>query len=153
MDQRLPFAGLETRIRHAIPKWIPWLQKGSFAILDQGLFAGTNFLINIFLARWLEPAQYGAFATAYSIFLLLGTFHTAILTEPMLVFGSGKYSRRFHEYLGFLLYGHAGLTLPVGMLLAGVGWICIRSGSIELGQAFLGLSIRSFIKICLGQQG
>ena len=32
-----------------------WARKGSLAVLDQGLFSGANFLVNILLARWLEP--------------------------------------------------------------------------------------------------
>ena len=98
---------------------MPWVGKGSLAILDQGLFAGSNFLLNVLLARWLDPADYGAFALAYSVFLLLGVFHTAILTEPMLVFGPGKYRERFHEYLGILLRGHCVLMLPGAAILNG----------------------------------
>ena len=67
---------------------------------------GTNFVVNILLARWLTPAEYGAFALAYSVFVLLGVFHIAILIEPMLVFGPGRYRERFPEYLGILLRGH-----------------------------------------------
>jgi len=89
-----------------------WTTKGSLAIADQGLFAGSNFLLNVLLARWLAPADYGAFALAYSVFWLFGVFHTAILTEPMLVFGPGKYRERFPEYLGILLRGHFALMLP-----------------------------------------
>ena len=40
-----------------------WLKKGGFAAVDQGLFSAANFLVNILLARWLEPVQYGAFVT------------------------------------------------------------------------------------------
>ena len=48
---------------------LKWLHKGGFAVLDQGLFAGSNFLASILLARWLPAAEYGAFVVAYSIFL------------------------------------------------------------------------------------
>src|ERR1035437_4795337 len=84
------------------------------AILDQGLFAGSNFLLNVLLARWIAPADYGAFALAYSVFLLLGVFHSALPTGPMLVFGPGKYRERFPEYIGILLRGHFALMLPGG---------------------------------------
>ena len=33
--------------------WFPWIQKGGLTVLDQGLFSGANFLVNILLARWL----------------------------------------------------------------------------------------------------
>lgn len=115
--------------------------KGSLAILDQGLFAGSNFLLNVLLARWLEPADYGAFALAYSIFLLLGVFHTAILAEPMLVFGPGRYRERFPEYLGSLLRGHFALMLPGAALLTAVAFLLGWAYSPAVERAFLALAI------------
>src|ERR1700685_915370 len=106
------------QLRTSLKGWMPWVGKGSLAVLDQGLFASSNFLLNVLLARWLAPADYGAFALAYSIFLLLLVLHNALLTAPMLVFGSGKYRERFREYLGVLLRVHFTLMLPVAAVLA-----------------------------------
>jgi O-antigen/teichoic acid export membrane protein len=129
--------------RPPLSRWIRWAQKGGFAILDQGLFAGTNFIVSILLARWLPPAQYGAFATAYSLFLLLGTFHTALLTEPMLIFGPGKYTRVFRRYLALLLYGHTGMTTLISLILTGVAGLFYLFGSrtgAQLAAALCGLA-------------
>src|SRR3954470_23333844 len=60
--------------------------QGFWAIADQGLFAVSNLLVNVLLARGLAPAEYGAFATAYTVLLLVTGFHSALLIEPMLVF-------------------------------------------------------------------
>jgi O-antigen/teichoic acid export membrane protein len=124
----------------SVKGWLPWVGKGSLAITDQGLFASSNFLLSVLLARWLAPADYGVFAVAYSIFLLLLVFHSALLTEPMLVFGAGKYRGRFPEYLGILLRGHVALMLPGAALLVAagfvLGWLC--SATVE--RAFLALA-------------
>jgi len=120
---------------------LSWTTKGSLAVADQGLFAGSNFLLNVLLARWLAPADYGAFALAYSVFLLFGVFHTAILTEPMLVFGPGKYRERFPEYLGILLRGHFALMLPGAALLAATAFLLGWLYSPAVGRAFLALAI------------
>ena len=32
-----------------------WARNGGLVVLDQGLFSGANSLVNILLARWLEP--------------------------------------------------------------------------------------------------
>ena len=37
------------------------------ALADQALFAGSNFILNIVLARWLSPNDYGAFGVAFSM--------------------------------------------------------------------------------------
>jgi len=120
---------------------LSWTTKGSLAIADQGLFAGSNFLLNVLLARWLAPADYGAFALAYSVFLLFGVFHTAILTEPMLVFGPGKYRERFPEYLGILLRGHFALMLPGAALLGATAFLLGWLYSPAVERAFLALAI------------
>ncbi len=120
---------------------ISWTKKSSLAVLDQGLFAGAHFILNILLARWLEPAQYGAFALAYSVFLLLAAYHSAILTEPMMVFGAGKYRERFQKYLGILLYGHLGLMVPIGLVLLAASILLNRCYSSDVGGGLLGLSI------------
>ena len=120
---------------------VRWAAKGGLAILDQGLFAGANFVANILLARWLTPEDYGAFALAYSIFLLFAAFHTAILTEPMMVFGAGMYAGKFDRYLGILLRGHAVLMVPASLVLAGVALLLGRLYSPSVERAFLGLAL------------
>jgi O-antigen/teichoic acid export membrane protein len=99
---------------------------GAFAVLDQVLFAGSSFSINILLARWLPPVQYGAFALAFFLFLLLGALHTAVLTEPMLVFGASVYRGRVRAYLGRHVMLHVLVSVATAIVLAvgaGVVWL------------------------------
>lgn len=95
---------------------------------DRGLFSLANFLVSLLLARWLSEAAYGSFALALAVFLLAGGLHGGWVTEPMLVYGSSRYRRRFRAYLGFVLRRHAvfslwtvviGLALTVVTLLLG----------------------------------
>lgn len=137
-----------------------WTAKGGLAILDQGLFAGTNFVVNILLARWLAPAEYGAFALAFAIFLLAGMFHTALMTEPMMVFGSGKYLARFKAYRRLLFRVHWGFTGAMSLLLlcaallggwidsALVGWALAGAALAAPCILFLWLVRRAFY-VCL----
>lgn len=121
--------------------WKRWAGQGVWAVADQGLFTVTNALLNILLARWLVPAEYGAFAVAYSIFLLLGALHTALFTEPMLVFAPGKYADRLTGYLRLMMRGHWLLTGAGALLLAATGMVLRWRGSHLLAQALIGLSI------------
>lgn len=116
-------------------------KSGFWSIADQGLFAVSNFIINIFLARWLSLNDYGAFAASFSVFLLLGTLHTAIITEPLLIYGSGKYRDRYNEYIANLFQGHIFFTAGIGILLLLISLILYFSGQSIFSQAFLGLSI------------
>ena len=129
------------RIRLRGASFLSWAGKGFWAMLDQGLFSGANFFINILLARWLAPEEYGAFAVALSVFYFLAGFHTAVLTEPMMVFGAGKYREHFRKYLGLLLYGHLGLSILFTLLLGSAGLVLYLWGSRAIAQALVGLAL------------
>lgn len=102
---------------------------GAFALLDQLLFAGSSFSINILLARWLPPVQYGAFALAFFVFLLLGALHTAVLTEPMLVFGASVYRGRVRTYLGRHVVLHVLVSAATGLVLVAAAAVVWLAGS------------------------
>ena len=118
-----------------------WLTKGFWAVTDQGLFATSNFLLNILLARWLTPQEYGAFGLAFAVFLFVGSMQQATLIEPMLVFGPGRYKERLPEYLGALICGHLGFSAlgSIALLLAGLGF-ALR-GSSAISDALLALAL------------
>ena len=116
--------------------------KGFWAVTDQALFAVSNFVLNVLLARWLTPQDYGAFTLAFSVSLLIGTFHSALLIEPMLVFGPGRYKARLSQYLGVMVYGHWRLAVPVaGALLLCVSLVLAVTGFGALSAVFLGLAL------------
>jgi O-antigen/teichoic acid export membrane protein len=118
--------------------------KGGITLLDQSLFAGTNFVVNILIARWLSPTEYGAFATAYAVFLLLASFHTAILTEPMMVFGAGKYNQHFERYLNILVTsGHWIVAGAISLVLGIAASIFWTLSFTNLASAFTGLAVAS----------
>jgi O-antigen/teichoic acid export membrane protein len=111
------------------------VRKGFWAVLDQGLFAGANGIVYILLARWLAPRDYGAFATAFAAFMGLSVLHTALLTEPMLIFASQRFRDQHKHYFGSLLYGHLVVALGTSLVLAVAGAILQRRGQPELGSA------------------
>jgi len=115
------------RIRH---KLIPWAMKGGLALLDQGVFAGSNFAISILLARWLTPEQYGAYAVAFAVFLFLLNFHQALLLEPMMVFGSAAYRNSLRGYMQKLLLIHTGMSALM------FGGLCVSAVvALKMGRA------------------
>jgi len=120
---------------------LKWITRGAWAIADQGLFALANVILNVLLARWLMPAEYGAFAVAYSLLLFVGAFHTALLTEPLLVFGPAKYAKQPRTYLRVLLRAHWTL-MAAGSGLMMMGGLVLRiSGTATLAQALFGLAL------------
>src|SRR5262249_24588944 len=102
-----------------------WTTKSGLAILDHGLISGSNFAASILLARWLTPEQYGAYAVAFGVFILLSLVYLALLLEPMAVFGGSSYHHCLREYLRVLVRLQVGVALliivPLG-LSALVAW-------------------------------
>src|SRR5258708_3519283 len=126
-----------------------WARKGVLAVVDQALFAGANFLVNILLARAMSPADYGAFALAYAVFLLFGALHAAVFVEPMVVFGSGKYADRPRRYFALLIRGHFLFMAPASLVLVAVGLGLGRVYDASVERAFFGLVVAAAFMLLL----
>lgn len=118
-----------------------WGSKAALTLADQGLFSGATFMASILLARWLPAEAYGAFALSFSIFLILASLHTSLLTEPMLVLGAARFQAQFRAYLGFLLIGHAAISMAGALLLALAAWLLGLNGSAQVAEALLGVGL------------
>jgi O-antigen/teichoic acid export membrane protein len=95
-----------------------WIWRSSLAILDQGMVSCTQFVFNIILARRLPPADYGAFAVAFSAFLFASGFYNALVLEPVTVLGPACYPKGISGYLRAQLKIHLAVTAVLGLALA-----------------------------------
>lgn len=86
-------------------------------MLDQGLTSGASFLLNLFLARWLSAAEYGAFAVAFAGLLFLSGYHNVLLLEPMTVLGPARYSDQLTAYLHVQFKVSAALVIGLSLLV------------------------------------
>jgi hypothetical protein len=115
-----------------------WGARAVFSLLDQGLFSGAGFLVNLLLARWLAPASYGAFAVAFAAFLFISGFHNVLILEPLTVMGPGRHSEDLRAYfraqflIHFLLVG----WLAAAGLLGGVAIWRVTPDSPLVGATF-----------------
>jgi O-antigen/teichoic acid export membrane protein len=100
-------------------RFIPWVTKGGLAILDYGLFSGSNFLLGVLLARWMAPEQYGAYALAFSIFILVTFLYQALVLEPLSVFSGTSYPNNLRGYLQSNVWLHWGLSVIICLALGG----------------------------------
>jgi O-antigen/teichoic acid export membrane protein len=127
-----------------VAKVVPWVHRGGFAILDQGLISGSNFLVSILLARWLVPEQYGAYAVAFGIFVLLSVVYQALVLEPMAVFGGSSYRDGLRGYILSLLWIHLTISLAIVALIGSSAFIAKEfSHSTVLAGALAGIMIAS----------
>jgi O-antigen/teichoic acid export membrane protein len=104
--------------RFITEKFLPWVGKGGLALLDFGLYSGSNFLLGILLARWMAPEQYGAYALVFSIFILVTFLYQALLLEPLSVFSGTTYSKNLRGYLQSNFWLHWGVSAVICALMA-----------------------------------
>src|SRR5262249_19782530 len=122
-----------------------WVQTriGSIAcsITDQVLAAGAIFLGNVVLARTQSREEYGLFVLAYSIYTFVAGLHNAAILEAYTVFGSGKYSQHFREYLKLMVRSNAIACLGL-MALFGIGLVVLLAVAPQLiSKALFGLAL------------
>jgi len=125
-EERATAPGLASRMGLRIPlitreflfrQFLPWVTKGGLAVLDYGLISGSNFLLGVLLARWLAPEQYGAYALAFSIFILVAFLYQALLLEPLSVFSGTAYRNNLRGYLKTTVWIHWAISLVVCLVL------------------------------------
>jgi len=118
-----------------------WILKSGSAIADQGLFAGSNFIVNLLLANWMTKEDYGAFAVAYAWFLLLQTLYDSVMVSPMTYYGPKKYNDQFKRYLGYVYQGHLLAGSAITLVLLAIAFGVFRFNSELLGLALAGMAI------------
>jgi len=98
------------RIKH-------WGLKGGMAILDQGVFSASNFVLSILLARWLPSEQFGAYTIGFTVLIFVYQFYIAFLLDPMGVLGPAQFSDNLKEYFVIHLRSHFVITVIAGLLI------------------------------------
>lgn len=111
-----------------------WGVKGALSIVDQGVYSGSNFLFSVFLARWLSPSEYGAYALAFAILLVFYQLHQSFITDPMGVLGPANYPTQLRDYMLVQLKLHFVITFIGGLL---VGIASLGLASYLVGDAML----------------
>ena len=89
-----------------IPKWRLWGIRLSFSLGGPGAAVSAGLLVNLLLARWLPPQQYGSFVLVFAVFLFLAGIHNALLLEPMSVLGPANYQRSLADYFEAQIWVH-----------------------------------------------
>ena len=121
-----------------------WARKVVLAIADQGLITSSNFLVALLLARQVSPAEYGAYAVAFEVFLLLAAVYLAFILEPISIFGASTYKHCMRNYLGKMLTIQIWVSLATLILVGGAAMaVYFAHGSQTLALALAGVAVAS----------
>jgi len=118
-------------------------RQGALALFDQAFFAGANFFVNILLARWLLPADYGQFVTLYTVMLFVGVFHSALVVDPYLVLGAGKFQSRYVDYFRVAVRFHRHMLAAAVACALLLAWTLGEFVNWEMGGRVAGVVIAS----------
>lgn len=103
------------------------LRRVTAAVLDQGVLSAANLALNLLLARRAGPDEFGAYATAFSAFILVAGLHNGLVRDPMLVLGAPLPEDERRRLIGAEVLLHGVLTLALalvvtlGVLASGLG--------------------------------
>ncbi len=100
----------------------------AWALFDFGFFALAGFVVNVSLARQLDPEAYGAFSTSLAVQVGLLAVQMALFTDPLLVFAAGKYASRPQGYLRAVLRAHFVVWSIVALVITGFSYL---SGAVQ----------------------
>lgn len=90
------------------------------ALIEQGLVSGASFVVFLWLARGLAPEAWGSFGLAYALVLFAQGFQRALVTLPMISFGTGPAAPTAGDFPGRAAWAAANASVAgtAALLLA-----------------------------------
>jgi O-antigen/teichoic acid export membrane protein len=106
-----------------------------WAISDQALVSGTNFLTNVIVARSLGIAQFGIFALAWTAMLFLYSLQMALISAPMMSLGPKTPPADRRSYWGAVIVQDLLFALAcAGLIFVGLHLVAILTHRPGLKQ-------------------
>jgi O-antigen/teichoic acid export membrane protein len=93
---------LRARIRNGLLRQLSGRE--SWALGDQAVVSGTNFLTNVMLARFMGLTEFGVFALAWMSVLFVNSIQTALIVAPMMSVGPKQEEKDRPCYFGAVLF-------------------------------------------------
>lgn len=99
---------------------LPLIQRGAgllrrhghlnWALIDQAMISGVNFLTGIMLARFLGLEEFGRFTLAWMVVLFVNSVHHATIISPMMSIGPQVSESDRRSYYGSCMLTQLGLS-------------------------------------------
>lgn len=87
----------------------------NWALLDQSVVSGSNFVIGILLARFLGPEAFGIFVLLQAVMLYVNSYQGALIFQPMLSAAPQLTENERNKYLQGVFAMQLMLTLFLGL--------------------------------------
>jgi O-antigen/teichoic acid export membrane protein len=90
------------RIRNGLLRQL--LGREAWALTDQAVVSGTNFLTNVMLIRFMGIREFGVFALAWMSVLFVNSLQTALIVAPMMSIGPKQEEKDRPSYFGAVVF-------------------------------------------------
>lgn len=105
-----------------IRRWVSHYRVANWAIADQMIVSGANFLTTIMIARFLGLEEFGRFSLAWMIVMFATGIQHAFVISPMMSIGPKQSNAETHCYYGAVLIQQLFFSIMTFFLLfLGVG--------------------------------
>ncbi|MBV8572723.1 MAG: hypothetical protein JO319_19040, partial [Acidobacteriaceae bacterium] len=118
--------------------------KVASSLADQATASGTNFVMNVLLARWLSRTDYGAFSVCWSFCLIFAAFHNAIILEPMTVVGPAEYGSHLAKYFQIVRRLNWYIVGALGVLAVATA-LFYHEANVRIALAFLAIALPGYL--------
>lgn len=112
----------------------------NWALVDQGVVSGVNFLTMVLLARMLGVEQFGKFSIAWLVLLFFKSLQAALVVAPMMSIGPKQSEEERAHYYGAVILQQAAIALLTFLLIAAGIWTAALL-LFDLGLGGLGLAL------------
>ena len=123
---------LSTPIVVRTPARSKFFGKNIWAIGDQVLISGSNFVTMVLVARALGAEAFGLFTLVYSVLLLSNIVQSTLVTVPHNVLGSNREGAAFGRFTFSMGLAQAGLVSAEALLIAAAAAVAFARGAAVL---------------------
>lgn len=126
----------------------------NWALADQAMVSGTNFLTGILFARYLGLDEYGRFTLVWMAVLFCNSFQQAGIIAPMMTLGPKQTAEDEPVYYGSVVAQQIAWALLCFFLICGGAWICgavvpqwgVRELGIPLAVTVFAWQLQDFLR-------
>ncbi len=113
--------------------------RATTTMVDQCVASASNFSVGIVVARISGPTGLGAFALAYTVWILLTALHRSLITDPMAIMGDMRHEDR-DEFIRRGFAADVTLGAMAACIIAAIGTIFLFVGQHQFGIGMLSVA-------------
>ena len=118
------------------------LNAAAWALTDQGLVSGANFLTTVLVARFLAVEEFGRFAIAWLVVLLIQNLHAAAIISPLMTIGTTWPENDRPSYLGALLQQQLIFSVGAALLVYSVSIaLSVAASNVDIAELALPIAL------------